>query len=151
MKLTSIGTVIAKRVLNLSGKRKVIVEIGKPRWFRGGAPDYYCPFRIRGLGKDFIFAGAGIDAVQALELTFIAIGSRLYFSAQGKAGELTWDAGQVAGDLGFPLMETAEDDSMFPERVTHLYLRRPFPRQSKAKAKAKRTGKRRTRKGGAPA
>ncbi|HZB90771.1 MAG TPA: hypothetical protein VE397_04970, partial [Stellaceae bacterium] len=124
MKLTSIGTVIAKRVLTRSGKRKVIVEIGKPRRFRGGAPDYYCPFRIRGLGKDFISAGAGVDAVQALELAFVAIGSRLYFSPQGKAGELTWDAGEVPGDLGFPLMEIAEDESMIPERVMHLYLRR---------------------------
>jgi hypothetical protein len=48
MKLTSIGTVIARRELMLAGRKKVVVEIGKPRKFRG-SPDYYCPYRIRTL------------------------------------------------------------------------------------------------------
>ena len=43
MKLTSIGTVIARRELRLRGGKKVTVEFGKPRRFRGGAPDDESP------------------------------------------------------------------------------------------------------------
>jgi hypothetical protein len=102
MELTSIGTVIARRVLELRGGGSVIVELGKPRRFRGGAADYYCPVRIRGLGEDYISYASGVDAFQALDLVFTYIGSQLYSSDEAKAGRHSWEGGTVKGDLGFP-------------------------------------------------
>jgi hypothetical protein len=61
MRLKSIGTVIARRVLTFKRKR-VTVEIGKPRKFRG-SPDFCCAFQIRGLGSDFISCSGGVDSV----------------------------------------------------------------------------------------
>lgn len=125
MKLTSIGTVIARRDLALSGGGKVVVEIGKPRKFRG-SPDYFCPFRIRGLGKKVIMSMAGgVDAIQALELAFLRIGIALYIAPEAKSGKLSWGAGQVKGDLGFPLLDIAAD--LLPEKVRPVYVRKSFP------------------------
>lgn len=122
MKLTSIGTVMARRVLRLRGRKKVSVEIGKPRRYRGGAPDYYCPIRIRGLGDEHITYASGVDVFQALDLAFIHIGALLYVSDEAKAGKLSWDAGQVRGDLGFPVAQVADD--LLPKEVREKYARK---------------------------
>jgi hypothetical protein len=45
---------------------------------------------------------------------------------------LTWDYGEVDGDLGLPLMETAKRD-VLPEKVSHIYLYKPNPPRPKAK------------------
>ena len=138
--MTGIGTVVARRVLRLSGRNKVIVEIGKPRKLRGSS-GYFCPFRIRGMGDDFISRSSGEDAAQALELALVDVGSRLYYSEEASAGKLTWDAGQE-GDLGFPLMKVTEK-GVIPERVGHIYLYKPWPKRPKRK-RAKRAGVRRS-------
>jgi len=88
MKLTNIGMVIARRELTLSRGRKAVVEIGKPRKFRG-SPDYFCPFKIRGLGKVIISMAGGVDAIQALEFAFLRIGIDLYISREAKSGQLS--------------------------------------------------------------
>ncbi len=116
MRPVTIGTVIAKRVLTLSGGGKVMVELGKPRRFRGGPPDYYCPVRIRGLGDDYISCAAGVDAVQALQLALHCIGSLLYSSEEWKVGKLSWDAAPAKGDLGFPGFDVPEPSCSFCER-----------------------------------
>ncbi len=113
MRLVTIGTVIAKRVLTLSGGGKVTVELGKPRRFRGGPPDHYCPVRIRGLGDDYVSCAAGVDAVQALQLAFHHIGTMLYSSEEAKAGKLSWDAAPAKGDLGFPGFNVPEPSCSF--------------------------------------
>jgi hypothetical protein len=128
MKLSSIGTVIAKRVLTLRGGKKVTVELGKPRRFRGGAPDYYCPVRVRGLGEDYLSYSAGIDAFQAIELAMIRVGGLLYGCDEAMAGKLSWDAGQMSGDLGFPVPEAAAD--LLPEEVRAIYVRKPLTTRS---------------------
>jgi hypothetical protein len=129
--MTGIGTVIATRELRLSSRKKVTVEIGKPRKFRG-SPDYFCPFRIRGMGDDFLSHRGGVDAIHALEFALVHIGSLLYYSDEAKARKLTWDYGEVDGDLGLPLMETAKRD-VLPEKVSHIYLYKPNPPRPKAK------------------
>lgn len=137
MKITSIGTVIATRVLRRSGGKKVTVELGKPRKFRG-SPSYYCPFRIRGIGEDYISRCGGADAFQALELVFVQIGTLLYYNKDAKAAKLTWDCGSVPGDLGLPLMET-DEKGVVPENVSYLYLfRRPPPPPKGAKKRTER-------------
>jgi hypothetical protein len=137
LRMTGIGTVVARRELLLSGRKKVTVEIGKPRKFRG-SPDYFCPFRIRGIGDDFLSRTGGIDAIQALELVMTHIGSLLYYSEEAKAGKLTWDAGRVDGDLGFPLMEVAKKD-VLPEKVNHIYLYKPYPPRPTAKHRKRKS------------
>ncbi len=48
MKLRALGPIIASRRLTDAKGTRVGVQIGKPRRFRGGHPDYYCPFKIKG-------------------------------------------------------------------------------------------------------
>jgi len=50
MQLKDVGMQIATRVLDVGGKR-VTVVIGKPEKFPD-AEDYYCPYRIVGLGNE---------------------------------------------------------------------------------------------------
>ncbi len=140
LRMTGIGTVVARRELLLSGRKKVTVEIGKPRKFRG-SPDYFCPFRIRGMGDDFLSLSGGVDAIHALEFALVHIGSLLYYSEEAKAGKLAWDYGRIDGDLGFPLMEVAKKD-VLPEKVSHIYLYKPNPPRPKAKRKSKSARKR---------
>src|SRR5216683_3964175 len=101
MRLSSLGPVIARRVLHHSDDRAILVLIGQPRRYRGGHPDYYCPYKIEGFDDQIRYAG-GVDAVQALQLVMRAIGNRLAESKQA----LSWNAGQQVGDLGFPGVET---------------------------------------------
>ena len=98
MELRSIGTVIATRELSLPDERKVIVRIGMPALFSEGR-DYYCPFQITGIGDERIRYIGGVDAVQALLLTFKTIGVLLSVSDEAKAGFLTW---LDVKDFGFP-------------------------------------------------
>jgi hypothetical protein len=137
MKLTSIGTVIATRILRRSGGKKVTIELGKPRRFRGGPPDYYCPFRIKGIGDDYISYSAGVDAFQALEFVFVQIGALLYHHEEAKAAKLSWDAGSVPGDLGLPLMET-DEKGIVPDHVSYIHLFRPPPPPPEGAKKTRR-------------
>lgn len=100
MKLTSVGTVIAVRELDLLGGGKATVTIGKPEKFPD-ADDYYCPYQISGIKRSNVRYAGGVDAVQALELALKMIGADLYTSDEAKAGALSWK-GSDKGDLGFP-------------------------------------------------
>jgi hypothetical protein len=108
MKLSSVGIVIATRVLTLPKGKEVTVAIGKPRKFRNGI-DYYCPFQILGMGDDQVRYCGGVDAVQALQLALENIGTRLYSSKDAKTGTLSWDAGRTKGDFGFPVPNVIRD------------------------------------------
>ncbi len=102
------GAVIAHRKLTLSRARTVTVTIGKPKKFRGGN-DYYCPYRITGIGQEQIGYAGGVDPVQALQHTLMKIGTDLYTSKEAKTGRLRWDAGSTKGDLGFPVPNAIRD------------------------------------------
>jgi len=101
MKLSSVGTVIATRVLTLSKRRKVTIVIGKPRKFRKG-PDYFCPYRILGMDDKMVHYTGGVDPVQAFQLALRQLASHLHSSKEAKAGKLSWEAGSTKRDLGFP-------------------------------------------------
>lgn len=113
MKLRSVGTVIATRVLVLSKRKKISVVIGKPRKFRNGM-DYYCPLQITGMGDEQVKYSGGVDAVQALQLALEHIGTRLYSSEEARTGRLSWDGGSTKGDLGFPVPHVIRD--LLPKR-----------------------------------
>ena len=117
MKLRSLGPVIASRKLTDANGGSVRVLIGKPRRYRGGHPDYYCPYSIKGLENEIRYAG-GVDAVQALQLAMKAIGIRL---SQSEV-LLRWDAGQKVGDLGFEGVETYRPPSrQFQKAMTRIF------------------------------
>jgi hypothetical protein len=120
MKLSSVGAVIATRVLVLSKRKKVTVMIGKPKKFRGGN-DYYCPFQILGMDDEPVRYSGGVDPVQAIQLALMDIGTRLYSSKAAKAGRLSWNAGSAEGDLGFPVPDVIRD--LLPEKIRERYSR----------------------------
>jgi len=103
MELASTGEIIATRVLRLGGEtsgQEILVQIGKPCPFPDGK-DYYCPYRITGLGESKVRYAAGIDAVQALQLVMEIIGADLCSRNRSCGGRLRWE-GDEGGDLGFP-------------------------------------------------
>jgi hypothetical protein len=136
LKLTTIGTVIATRTLDLPRGRRVIVKIGKPRKFRGD-DSYFCPFEIHGLATSGIRYAGGVDPVQALELAMKIIGVTLYISNESKAGKLTW-----LGDrnLGFPVTDNCLD--LVPQKGSRTSVKqsehRPSSRTERKTARSDR-------------
>jgi hypothetical protein len=96
MKLNSLGVIIARRKLYWSGKedKKITVLIGKPRLSpkskRFPNPDYYCPYQIVGVGDQKTRYAAGVDAVQALQLVFTAIGIDIQLLNKRRSSPLKW-------------------------------------------------------------
>jgi hypothetical protein len=105
MKLESVGEIIASRKLQLllEGKDpvEVIVLMGKPERFPDHT-DYYCPYQIKGFGRDKVMAIGGVDAFQAIQLALSTIGVELEVMSKDCSGRFLWDAGSQ-GDLGFPV------------------------------------------------
>jgi hypothetical protein len=73
-------SVVARRTLDYQPKegpcRKVHVDVGRPARAASGA-DWYCPYRIVGLGKDGIRRAHGVDALQALILALAGLSREL--------------------------------------------------------------------------
>ena len=103
MDLIKLTEKIAVRMLTLVGvqgdAKKIEVIIGKPERF-ADSEDYFCPYKIIGLGKEKIKYAAGIDGIQAIQLAMKMIGADLYSSKEAKEGFLKWEGGDE-GDLGF--------------------------------------------------
>ncbi|WP_437669671.1 DUF6968 family protein [Sorangium sp. So ce131] len=94
--------IIATRVIDVlddTGKpsRQILVHIGRPSQEPTG--EWSLPYQIVGIRKDRIFRVLGLDAVQALQLAHIVIGSVLASSDEAKQGRLRWNGHT---DLGFP-------------------------------------------------
>jgi hypothetical protein len=105
MKLESVGEIVAVRRLFLEGQEPssgdILVKVGKPQQFPDST-DYYCPYQITGVGDEKVRYAGGIDAVQAIELAFRAIGIDLYVGINREFDDrLRWE-GDEHGDLGFP-------------------------------------------------
>jgi len=104
MKIEDVGEIIAVRVLEYveQGTKSSLVEvaIGKPRQFPDST-DYYVPYRIKGAGIEKLWFAGGVDAVQALQLVMVGIGSDLLVISRKLPGKLQWIGGDP-GDLGFP-------------------------------------------------
>lgn len=84
--------VVARRSLDYRPKRgpggKVTVEIGRPARDPGGA-DWYCPWRIAGLGHERRFAAFGVDQMQALILCLAGVSSEVTLWGE-KDPDLMW-------------------------------------------------------------
>lgn len=59
-----------------------------------------CPYRIYGIGTEKLYYGYGVDTVQAITLTLLAISTQLYTSDAYRDGDLTW---LDSRDLGLPM------------------------------------------------
>jgi len=105
MKLQDVGEVLATRTLELDGGAPVQVTMGVPQRFPDGNDDWYCPYRITGLGDAHVRYAAGVDGFQALLLTMQIIGTYLSTSEEAKDGGLKW-LGEL--DLGFPVVPSAK-------------------------------------------
>ena len=99
-------TVIATRVLDLSDPPGAQVHVSIMQPVPDGN-DYRCAFQIRGLGeREINWYAMGVDSTQALILCLQSVGTRLYTSDAGKAGQLSWLGMK---DLGFPLPDIVAD------------------------------------------
>lgn len=97
--------IIATRTLQLaddsgsSGTAPVVVEIYEPQ--SGEAEgEFFCWYKICGLGDERLKRCVGVDAVQALLVALVRIGSDLYSRDETKAGRLTWNRDE---NLGIPV------------------------------------------------
>jgi hypothetical protein len=99
-----LGEVIAERHLEWaddSGPSEgVIVRIGKPVQDTDPDGDWLCPIQILGLGRDHVRAAFGVDAVQALTLSFQMIHADLLAGQRQVGRALQW---LEQSDLGFLL------------------------------------------------
>jgi|SRR5690242_16778541 len=107
MDIQSIEPVIAARELKKYDGKKVEILIGKPRPMADGQ-DYFCPYKIDGVGNGRVSYAMGIDGIQALLLALQKIGADLYTSKEMQQGELEWMGGGER-DLGFPLPDSIKD------------------------------------------
>lgn len=105
MNIIDLGPVIATRTL-ASGDRTISVSIGQPFVPPDFDGNWCCPYRIEGLGGGAIRYAGGVDAVQALWMALLMIGTDLYTSAPGIAGRISWLGMR---NLGFPVPEAVRD------------------------------------------
>jgi len=97
--------IIATREIDIfsedgSAVGQVLVHIGRP--WQEPTGEWAAPFQILGLGRSRVSRAFGLDAIHALQLVHLMIGSTLAASDEGKQGRLRW-AGEA--DLGFPVTE----------------------------------------------
>jgi hypothetical protein len=109
----TLDSFICERMLSVKGGREVTVRVGAPITSQGGAPaageNCYCLYQIVGIGDEKVRKAWGVDSFQAIHMALIRIGSDLYASNEARAGNLIWSAGNVPGDLGFPVFERLAD------------------------------------------
>ena len=103
-------TVVVEREYQLlaKGRKKktVVLQLAKPRPFPDGR-DYYCVYRLQGLGDgDHTGRAGGVDGMQALYLAMQMAHVSLVCSCAYKEGRLTWLG---SFDLGLPVMQAIED------------------------------------------
>jgi hypothetical protein len=103
MNLESIGEVVAERVLHLSSDDNesggLTVRVGKPQQYPDGN-GYFCPYEI--ICPDFrrIFYAAGLDSMQALQLTLRMVSVELHILRRDRHPDIYFD--EPGDDLGFP-------------------------------------------------
>jgi hypothetical protein len=76
--------------------QKVMVKLGQPEGAAGG--DFKCNYQLIGPGVDVKRYSAGIDAFQAIQLSFVALGAEITVIEKKWGCRLVW----LDGDAGFP-------------------------------------------------
>jgi len=109
MKLENIGEIIAIRKLKfvIDGRQDLVeVAMGKPQQSVDGT-DFYCPYHIKGGGKDKVMAIFGIDALQGMQLALKTIGVELATINRDSGGRLLLD-GDETGQLDFSVPDWSD-------------------------------------------
>jgi hypothetical protein len=99
---------MATRVLKLretQSEVEVPIRISSPQEDKSGS--WFCRYEIDWPHGKWKSAGWGLDAVQAILLTFQKIGTEIYFSEYHKSGKLMWEA--PGKGYGFPVPHNARD------------------------------------------
>ncbi|WP_280280358.1 hypothetical protein [Sphingomonas sp. CBMAI 2297] len=110
MNALSIGNVIATREIDLGPSAKVEVVIGAPFSIDATGEEFWCPYRIIGIGSGKVKRAIGADSLQALVLALYDISNALYFSEEFERGELRWAGGMTFADFGIPVSERTIDE-----------------------------------------
>jgi hypothetical protein len=98
------------RTLNHKDGRLVEVTIYCPIRQDGANGDWQCAYQITGIGDGKPKKSMGADGIQAFFLALTYVATALYFSDEYENGQLTWDGGMTAADLGFPVTESVRED-----------------------------------------
>lgn len=99
---------MARRLLKLNGttgQTEVPVRLFVPTQHESGA--WLCPYEIGWPHRTWKSAGWGVDAVQAVLLTFQKVGVEIYTSEYHKSGRLIWE--QPGKGYGFPVPHNVRD------------------------------------------
>ena len=103
MENIELGTIIARRVLELTSGNGAISElviiIGMPQEFPD-SNDFYTPYQIYGIGSEKVWYAGGVDAVQSLQLSMGMIGAELSAFRSRLNVDIKWE-GDDSGRLGF--------------------------------------------------
>ena len=103
MKLENVGEIVASQKFTLVREGKELVDLlvlmGRPEMFPDHR-DFYCPYQIKGFGREKVMAIGGIDAFQAMQLALSTIRVELEVIEKDSGGQLLWEGGKK-GDLGF--------------------------------------------------
>jgi len=97
-------TVIARREFEC-GSEKVILEIGTPYPVDEGR-NWFCPWRISGLGFDKVRRTGGVDSMQALYLAMQSAAADLYSCDVARQQSLRW---LDQRNLGLPFLSAIAD------------------------------------------
>ena len=99
-------------VRTLLGKdgQKIDVSISTPIREDGANGDWQCTYRIAGLGASKEKIAMGADGIQAFVLALTYLATALYLSDEFERGELTWQGGMTASDLGFPVTDSIREE-----------------------------------------
>jgi hypothetical protein len=84
---------------------KIEVTMGKS--FADGST-FFCPYQIRGPGRNKVMAIGGVDAFQAMQLALATIGVELAVINRDSGGKLSWE-GDESGKLDFPMPDWATE------------------------------------------
>jgi hypothetical protein len=103
MSVGTLGEIIAERVLTLvdenGGTAQVFVRLGKPQ----ASPDsdeFHCTCQIVGIGDEKVHEIFGVDAFQALQLTFRYISFKHHhYRKRRNVALFAWERGD---NMGFP-------------------------------------------------
>lgn len=99
-----LGTVIARREFDCDAE-KVLLEIGTPYPVDEGK-NWFCPYRITGLGFGRVKRAGGVDSLQAIYLAMQTAATDLYCSDAARKKTLKW---LDQRNLGLPVLDAISD------------------------------------------
>ena len=126
---SDLGSLVAERQLQGELPSQIaVLKIGKPRKEPGG--DWYCPYRISGIGFQGVRKARGIDALQALLMAIEAVRTIL----DEHETKWTWEGGEE-GESGIPRVVPTFYGKEFARRLGDLIDREleAFARQAEAR------------------